>query len=219
MRQTAANICLVIGFAFFVVFASTAIGQSVAASAHNECHDGCPLARCSVAPISRERGWLRNRSRFRGDRSTDLIAPEAPNAASNDSSASTAIWQSLGPAAVVSPNFGLVAGRVSSIAVDPSDPTGNRVYLGTTGGGVWVSQNAGTAGSVVFTPLTDNPAAFNAVRYRIHQHWSGLGPARRYWRDSGWNRRSQRCAGLLLRRRGTAIAGWRQYVDGDVSYR
>ncbi|WP_348264971.1 choice-of-anchor D domain-containing protein [Telmatobacter sp. DSM 110680] len=54
---------------------------------------------------------------------------------------------------------------MSSIAIDPADATGNRVYVGTTGGGVWLSQNAGTAGSVVFTPLTDAPAGFNAVRY------------------------------------------------------
>ena len=38
-----------------------------------------------------------------------------------------------------------MTGRVSSIALDPSDSTGNRVYLGTTGGGVWLSQNAATS--------------------------------------------------------------------------
>ena len=85
--------------------------------------------------------------------------------ASGSSSASTAIWEPLGPSAVITPNFGLVTGRVSSIAIDPADPTGNRVFVGTTGGGVWLSQNAGAAGTVVFTPLTDAPAGFDAVRY------------------------------------------------------
>ena len=66
---------------------------------------------------------------------------------------------------VITPNYGLVTGRISSIAIDPSDPTGNRVVVGTTGGGVWVSQNAGTAGSVVFSPVTDAPQGFDAVRY------------------------------------------------------
>lgn len=80
------------------------------------------------------------------------------------SGASTAVWQSLGPSAVVSPNFGLVTGRVSSIAIDPADPSGNRVYIGTTGGGVWVSQNAAASDSVIFTPLTDNTSAFNNQR-------------------------------------------------------
>jgi hypothetical protein len=88
-----------------------------------------------------------------------------PSVSASGSSASTAIWQPLGPSAVITPNFGLVTGRISSIAIDPADPTGNRAVLGTTGGGVWISQNAGTAGSVVFTPRTDAPAAFSAVRY------------------------------------------------------
>ena len=79
--------------------------------------------------------------------------------------ASTASWQPLGPTAVTSANYGLVTGRVSSIALDPADPTGNRVYVGTTGGGVWLSQNAGTsnASSVVFTPLTDTAAALSGA--------------------------------------------------------
>jgi hypothetical protein len=81
-------------------------------------------------------------------------------------SAATAAWRPLGPKAVTSPNYGLVTGRVSSIALDPADPTGNSVYLGTTGGGVWFSQNGGAspASSVAFTPLTDSPAALSGAR-------------------------------------------------------
>jgi hypothetical protein len=77
----------------------------------------------------------------------------------------TASWQPLGPAAVATGNYGLVTGRVSSMALDPADTTGNRLYLGTTGGGVWLSQNAGTAlaANVLFTPLTDTPAALSGA--------------------------------------------------------
>ena len=77
--------------------------------------------------------------------------------------AATATWQPLGPTAVVTPNFGLVTGRVSALALDPADSTGNRLYLGTTGGGVWVAQNAATGNpaSVVFTPLTDTVGALS----------------------------------------------------------
>ena len=62
-------------------------------------------------------------------------------------------------------SFGLVSGRVTALALDPADTTGNRFYLGTTGGGVWVVQNAAAsnAASLVFTPLTDNLAALNGV--------------------------------------------------------
>jgi len=84
---------------------------------------------------------------------------------SSFSSTSTPTWQTLGPAAVQTATYGMVSGRVSSIAMDPADATGNHVYVGTTGGGVWVSQNAGTANpsTVVFTPLTDSLAALSGA--------------------------------------------------------
>ncbi len=74
----------------------------------------------------------------------------------------SATWQPLGPAAISSLQFGSVSGRVTSIAVDPADLTGNTVYAGTTGGGVWKSTNAaGPAASVTFAPLTDDLPVFS----------------------------------------------------------
>ncbi|HYK37560.1 choice-of-anchor D domain-containing protein [Alloacidobacterium sp.] len=68
----------------------------------------------------------------------------------------TAPWTPVGPSAVETASYGLITGRVTSIAVDPSDAGGNTVYVGSSGGGVWKSTNAaGPAGSVSFTPLTD----------------------------------------------------------------
>lgn len=65
-------------------------------------------------------------------------------------------WTAVGPPAVATSTFGNVTGRVTSIAIDAADPSGNTVYLGTTGGGVWKSTNAaGPAAQVSFTPLTD----------------------------------------------------------------
>jgi hypothetical protein len=80
-------------------------------------------------------------------------------------SSSTASWQPLGPTAVATSSFGLVSGRVTALALDSSDTTGNHLYVGTTGGGVWVAQNAAATNvaSVVFTPLTDTLAALNEV--------------------------------------------------------
>jgi len=81
---------------------------------------------------------------------------------SPDSSLNTA-WQPLGPNQVASIAYGNVTGRVTAIAIDPADTTGNTVYLGTTGGGVWKSTNAaGSPGSVTFTPLTDTLPVFSA---------------------------------------------------------
>ncbi len=77
----------------------------------------------------------------------------------------SAIWLPLGPVAVESQSFGLVTGRVSALALDPSDASGNTLYVGTTGGGVWRSQNADTSdtANIGFIPLTDNMPALNGV--------------------------------------------------------
>ena len=79
--------------------------------------------------------------------------------------AASATWQPLGPTAVVTPGFGLVTGRISAIAFDPSDATGNRLYIGTTGGGVWSSSNAGTStvSNIVFNPQTDAVTALGGA--------------------------------------------------------
>src|SRR5277367_856894 len=83
----------------------------------------------------------------------------ALKASPNDSGTTplSAPWTSIGPSAVETSRYGLITGRVSSIAADPSDSSGNTVYLGSTGGGIWKSTNAaGPANSVAFTPLTDS---------------------------------------------------------------
>lgn len=72
-------------------------------------------------------------------------------------------WQPVGPSQVAGTAYGKVTGRVTSIALDPSDASGNTVYLGTTGGGVWKSVNAaGPPAGVTFTPLTDTLPVFSA---------------------------------------------------------
>jgi hypothetical protein len=74
----------------------------------------------------------------------------------------TTPWQPLGPSSVVSQLYGNITGRVTAIAFDPNDATGNTVYLGTTGGGVWKSTNAaGQLASVTFAPLTDTLPVFS----------------------------------------------------------
>ncbi len=88
---------------------------------------------------------------------------KTPAAQAQAQTQGSANWAPLGPAAVQSQNFGLVSGRVSAVALDPSDVSGNTLYVGTTGGGVWRSQNANTseAANVSFVALTDNLPALN----------------------------------------------------------
>jgi len=70
------------------------------------------------------------------------------------------VWTSIGPAPIVgnTSDGGIVSGRVTSIAPNPADPTGNSVYIGTAGGGVWAGSNI-HSNAPTWTPLTDNLAA------------------------------------------------------------
>ena len=82
-------------------------------------------------------------------------------------------WTNLGPSPLNSDwtgggfqDYGTVGGRVTALAVDQSDASGNTVYIGSAYGGVWKTTNgAGPAGSVNWTPLIDNQAtlAVNAI--------------------------------------------------------
>jgi len=75
----------------------------------------------------------------------------------------TAPWQALGPTSVLSATYGNLSGRITALALDGNDLTGNTLYAGATGGGVWKSTNAaGPLASVTFTPLTDTLPVFDA---------------------------------------------------------
>jgi hypothetical protein len=114
-----------------------------------------------------QRGWRPGAALAgRLSRSTSAAATESRSPAEADNTgSSSASWLSLGPAAVQSQSYGLVTGRISSLALDPSDATGNTLYVGTTGGGVWRSQNAGTslASNISFIPLMDDLPALSGA--------------------------------------------------------
>ena len=93
-------------------------------------------------------------ARLRDARQQEQLLPNTSG------SASTPTWIPAGPAQVTTSAFGAVTGRITSVAADPSDTSGNTVYFGSTGGGVWKSTNAKIGSPVVFTPLTDDLSAF-----------------------------------------------------------
>jgi hypothetical protein len=67
------------------------------------------------------------------------------------------VWTPLGPQPTAATQFyGNVSGRVTALAADPCDATGNTVYAGGADGGVWVSFNALTGTPVTWQPLTDS---------------------------------------------------------------
>ena len=112
-----------------------------------------------------ERGWTPARGLAALHSGKRIAVRQMGWAGIQAGSGASATWHPLGPTAVQTPGFGLVTGRVAALALDPSDTTGNHLYLGTTGGGVWSAQNAGTsdATSIVFTPLTDTLAALGGA--------------------------------------------------------
>src|SRR5580700_5238860 len=60
-------------------------------------------------------------------------------------------WQSIGPAPTSQTPFGNTSGRVTALAVDPTDSTGKTVYLGAADGGVWKTTDLQN-----WKPLTDD---------------------------------------------------------------
>lgn len=66
-------------------------------------------------------------------------------------------WTPIGPQPTAATQFyGNVSGRVTALAADPCDATGNTVYAGGADGGVWVSFNALAGSPVTWQPLTDS---------------------------------------------------------------
>lgn len=91
-----------------------------------------------------------------GDRSTTNF--RIFTAATTDPQSYTQ-WTAVGPSGnTINPDFnGDNAGSVSAIAVDPSDPSGNTVYIGAASGGIWKTANYLTSDSSgpTWIPLTD----------------------------------------------------------------
>ena len=63
-------------------------------------------------------------------------------------------------------DYGIAAGRATTVVVDQRDPTGNTVYLGGATGGLWRTTNATAnasltclSGGVCWSPLIDNEAS------------------------------------------------------------
>ncbi|MGH2548526.1 MAG: proprotein convertase P-domain-containing protein, partial [Thermomicrobiales bacterium] len=72
-------------------------------------------------------------------------------------SLTTNAWTAMGPASQTQTTINDTSGRVGALAVDPSDPTGNTVYVGGATGGVWKTTNFLTTNpqGPTYVPLTD----------------------------------------------------------------
>jgi hypothetical protein len=85
----------------------------------------------------------------------DRLAEKSPETAP-EISPQLNMWTALGPQPTANNvYYGNVSGRVTSIAADPCDTSGNTVYVGAADGGAWVSFNALSGNPVTWAPLTD----------------------------------------------------------------
>jgi hypothetical protein len=88
--------------------------------------------------------------------------PPSPLQAIPPGAAPTAsTWELVGPAPMRNSYMGAVqinvSGRVTALAVDPSDASGDTVYLAAAQGGVWKTTDGGGS----WTPLTDDQASLS----------------------------------------------------------
>jgi hypothetical protein len=77
------------------------------------------------------------------------FAEVAPQAQVAPLGAVTNVWASIGPTPTTGGIFSPVTGRITTIAVDPSDATGNTVLIGGAQGGIWRSVDAGATWTAV----------------------------------------------------------------------
>jgi Big-like domain-containing protein len=61
----------------------------------------------------------------------------------------TNTWTSIGPTPTVGGEFSPVTGRITTIAIDPTDATGSTVLIGGAQGGIWRTTNAGATWAAV----------------------------------------------------------------------
>jgi photosystem II stability/assembly factor-like uncharacterized protein len=80
-----------------------------------------------------------------------VLRPDGSYAAATPQAglASTPVWNSIGPTPTTGGTFSPVTGRITAIAVDPSDATGNTVLIGGAQGGIWRSTDGGSTWTAV----------------------------------------------------------------------
>ena len=97
-----------------------------------------------------------------------LVATGTPLLAQSGGTAALNVpWAPLAPESLSTATTGPAGGRVLSVAVDPSDSTGNTVYIGTTGG-VFKSTNAAASSGVAFVPVTDLVPAVDVTHTHLN---------------------------------------------------
>ena len=95
-------------------------------------------------------------------------AEVSPQSSPSPLGAVTSTWTPMGPTPTTGGFFSPVTGRVTTIAVDPSDSTGDTVLIGGAMGGIWRSTDAGAT----WTPVGDQNAslAMGSIAFAPSNH-------------------------------------------------
>jgi len=124
-------------------------------------HNGRPAPRLLIR-AQQQRDVLRQQA-FHARQLKDAVQALRPQTTGG----TTPGWKELGPSPMRSvttvgdpQDYGFVTGRVTAVAVDQTDLSGNTVYIGGAYGGVWKSTTAANPDptQVVWTPITDDQA-------------------------------------------------------------
>ncbi len=168
-----------IAVAFIMALVSCFACQSLAAQSRISSEHNVHTEKIDPDNVIRRHQWFRrgrqgvqskSAAALRLDAYRQMVMRRNASNISRSSSAQIAtlttpqVWTSLGPSPILSNisgsasanfDYGPVIGRVTSLFVDPSDATGNTVYLGGATGGLWKSTNGASAvpNSVTWSPL------------------------------------------------------------------
>src|SRR5215472_16995793 len=88
-------------------------------------------------------------------RTDGSYAAVAPQSTPTPLGSVTSTWTPIGPNPTTGGTFSPVTGRITAIAIDPSDATGNTVLIGGAQGGIWRTVDAGNT----WTPVGDQNAS------------------------------------------------------------
>ena len=135
------------------VLAQTQVQGAAAASLG--AHGALPPLERAERRFMAQRGWRAGHS-FQRRTGGSAGAQAAPMLRLHPEGGSSTNWTALGPQAITTATFGLVSGRVTALAINPADATGNHLVVGTTGGGLWQTNVSQSTTTVPFTPMTDN---------------------------------------------------------------
>src|SRR5690348_3498508 len=80
------------------------------------------------------------------------------NAGAQQITVSSSNWTPVGPAPTNSTFFSQTSGRVTALAIDPCDASGNTIYAGGAQGGLWKTTNGGTS----WTAMTDSQLSLSS---------------------------------------------------------